>query len=45
MKAMRLEPHMDGSRETIRRCRDALVTLWQSTQGGESKCESRAEAP
>lgn len=40
-----LEPHMDGSPETIRRCRDAFVRLWESTQEGDSKCESRAEAP
>ena len=37
-----LEPHMDGSAETIRRCRDAVLRLWKR---GEPSCESRAEAP
>jgi sugar phosphate isomerase/epimerase len=40
-----LEPHMDGSPETIRRCRDAVLRLWESAQRGETSCESRAEAP
>jgi sugar phosphate isomerase/epimerase len=40
-----LEPHMDGSPETIRRCRDAVLSLWESAQRGETSCESRAEAP
>jgi sugar phosphate isomerase/epimerase len=49
-----LEPHiMDGSAETIRRCRDDFMRLWESCgtgreagpTGGEPSCESRAEAP
>ena len=41
-----LEPHiMDGSPETIRRCRDDFMRLWESAQGGDTSCESRAEAP
>ena len=40
-----LEPHMDGSAETIRRCRDAFLRLWGEAQRGETQCESRAEAP
>lgn len=40
-----LEPHMDGSAETIRRCRDAVLRLWKEAQRGETQCESRAEAP
>lgn len=41
-----LEPHiMDGSAETIRRCRDDFMRLWESALGGDSSCESRAEAP
>lgn len=41
-----LEPHiLDGSAETIRRCRDDFIRLWESAQGGETSCESRAEAP
>ena len=41
-----LEPHiMDGRAETIRRCRDDFMRLWESAQGGDTSCESRAEAP
>jgi sugar phosphate isomerase/epimerase len=37
-----LEPHMAGSADTIRRCRDAFLRLWER---GDTPCESRAEAP
>ncbi|HKE21863.1 MAG TPA: sugar phosphate isomerase/epimerase [Bryobacteraceae bacterium] len=40
-----LEPHMEGSPEAIRRCRDAVLRLWESAQRGETQCESRAETP